>query len=206
VRAPYLPRRLTVRLLVTAVVLILVDIAGVRWLDGPAQGWLLLGCTTVGVLVGASLFWMTDREIGWVAVAALLLAVTPLAVDNAASKVALSARGHLDQCQVTGIRSHSGAGDALPGIRYRQELDCSAAGRQEVLVTNPWNAVGQRVTVWVDGAAEGTAEAVKGDGAPSPGPSMALALLVLAGLVGSGVAAARRLGRRNTGSALGVSW
>ena len=38
------------------------------------------------------------------------------------------------------------------------------------------------------------------------GPSLALALVVLIGLAGSGFAAARGLGRHSTGSALSVSW
>jgi hypothetical protein len=205
VRTPLLPRRLTVRLLGTALLLSLAVVAGVRWLDGPAQGWLLLACTAVGVVVGASLFWLTDREIGWVGAAALLLAVTPLVVNNAASHVALGSRGYLDQCQVTGVRSQSGAGDALPGIRYRQELSCAEGGRRELLVANPDRTTGRQISVWVD-AARGTAVAVDGSDAPDPGPSMAVALVVLVGLAGSGFAAARRLARQGNGSALSVSW
>jgi hypothetical protein len=191
--------------MLTALVLSLIVIAGVRWLDGPAHRWLLLTCTIVGVAVGASLFWLTDREIGWVAAAALLLAVTPLAVSNAASHVALGARGYLDQCQVTDVRTQSGAGDALPGLRYRQELDCAEAGRRELLVPNVDTTTGQHIAVWVD-AARGTAVAVDGSDAPDATPSMALALVVLLGLAGTGLAAGRRLARQAAGSALSVSW
>jgi len=187
-------RRLALRLLTTGSALVLAITLGARWLTPDQQDWLMLGCTVIGVLVGASLFWLTDRGLGWVGAAALLLALAPQVVHQATSDVLLGSRGRLDQCLVTSVHGRSGTTDVLPTIEYEQQLECAASGTRQMQLSHPAALTGTTVSVWLDAAARLNPVTVRDARAPGAGASIAVALAVLLGLVISGAVAARRIG------------
>lgn len=198
--------RLAVAIGAPAVVLAGIVVSGAYWLDAQHQAWLLFGCTLVSVSTGAALFWLSDHELGWVTLAAVLLAVTPLAVGRAADEVVLASSGHLDSCVVTGVDVEPGLTDAFRSVRFRHELDCLTSGSQEMDLATRSGHIGQRLAVWLDDTSRrGTV--ARGTGAPSTSGDVLLALAVLLGLAVSGGAAVRELGRRpdGTSAALGLA-
>jgi hypothetical protein len=192
--------RLDVRVLGTVVLVAIASWLSVRWLSTTGASLVLFGLTVLAVCVAASVLWLERPRNGWAYLAAFLLAVSPLALHEAAEDLAFGEGGELDECTITGVETQLDAGDALPGAHFLHRLDCLQAGARQLRLGVQLGAPGERTQVRY--GANDRQDPVPAFGVTGSGADLELAAagVLLLATAGSTVLAYRRaaVGGRST--------
>jgi len=187
-------RRLRRRTAGTVAAVVVIDIACVFVLGPVAAGWALVGAEVLAVLVAVSLIWLVDGDNRWVYLAAVLLAVCPLASHDAARDVAASI-GVRQPCTIASVQGRAGQLAGVAATSFVHELRCAGGvGRQELALDSALGAAGERIQVWWNPDARSALLPVDGAQAPRPWLWGPVTGLLLIGLLASAVGVSRTAG------------